>query len=297
MLKNAELQEHINMLTQGAYDLHVHPAPSHVHRIVDDIELYQQAAEKKMGGIVLKCHYEPTGARAQLVNKHYGNGSTKAIGAITLNWPVGGLNPYAIESACRLGAKYIWMPTRDAWHSLEYGNMIGDFFDRPGIKVTDDNDKLLPQVCEILEIARENGVPVATGHISLNEAIVLCKEGTKMGAHMILTHPEWSRTKVPLDIQISLAKAGTWIEKLWLNIAEKDSTEEYLFHTIREIGPEHIILGTDCGKDVSDHEKTALPFPTDAYQDMIGMLISNGFSDTEIRTMSTENAKRIIRNL
>ena len=59
--------------------------------------------------------------------------TAKALGALVLNWPVGGLNVYAVEEAVKAGAKIIWMPTRDAANSLDFGNMEGDFFNRPGI--------------------------------------------------------------------------------------------------------------------------------------------------------------------
>lgn len=289
-----EMQAHIDFLLEGAYDLHVHPAPSHVRRTIDDIELYQKAAEAKMGGVILKCHYEPTGARAQLVNRNFKQGGTIAIGSITLNWPVGGLNPYAVESACQMGAKYIWMPTRDALHSLKFGNMIGDFFSRPGICILDQQGKLLPAIGEILEIAREHKVPVATGHISLEEALALCHEGARMGNQMVLTHPDWSRTKVPVETQRELAGRGVWIEKIWLNIAENDVSAEEMFHSMREVGPEHILIGTDSGKDVTDQTKTPLPLPIDAYRDMLSRLIENGFSDEEIRLMCAKNPAQIL---
>lgn len=293
-MEHDHFQAHIAELMEGAYDLHIHSAPSHVRRLIDDIDLYRNAAAAGMGGVLLKCHYEATGARAQLVNTHYKEGDTLAIGAITLNWPVGGLNPYAVESSCRLGAKYIWMPTRDAGHSLAFGDMIGDFFQRPGIRVLDENGRLVPAVVEILEIAREKNVPVATGHISLQESIVLCREGAKMGNKMVLTHPEWSRTKVPLEIQQDLAKQGVWIEKAWLNIAEKDTAEEYLFHTIRALGPEHVFIVTDSGKAITDHEKTSMPLPDACYRDMLSRLVRAGFSDSEIRTMSRTNPEYLI---
>lgn len=281
-------------LIVGAYDLHIHSAPSHIKRAMDDAAVYQHAAACRMGGVMIKCHYAPTGARAILVNNHFKQGDTVSIGSITLNWPVGGLNPYAVESACRLGARYIWMPTRDAWHSLSYGNMIGDFFQRPGIRLLDERGKLIPAVLDILDIAREKGVPVATGHISLEEAEVLCTEGVKLGNKMILTHPEWSRTTIPLELQISLARSGVWIEKVWLNIVEQDTTEEYLFHTIREIGPEHILIGTDSGKDVSDHGGAPLLPPVEAYADMLGRLVRAGFDDSAIRGMCRDVPRYLV---
>lgn len=279
--------ERIESLTAGAYDLHIHPSPSHVERLLDDIQVYQAAAAHRMGGVVLKCHYEPTGARAQLVNRHFKMGETQAIGSVVLNWPTGGLNPYCVESACRMGARMIWMPTRDSKRSLSFGDMPGDFFQRPGITVLDEAGKLLPSVYEIFEIARRYDVPVCTGHLGMEESVLLCREGRSLGNKMVLTHPEWSRTTVPLQVQKELAEKGVFIEKCWLNIAEKDTTEEYMFHTVRELGCHCVFITTDTGK-------TTAPPPLEGYQDMLGRLLNNGFSEEEIRVMSRENPLRLI---
>ena len=56
-------------LLQGSYDLHIHPIPSHVPRLLDDFEVLAQAEEAGMAGVLLKNHYEPTGARAILANR------------------------------------------------------------------------------------------------------------------------------------------------------------------------------------------------------------------------------------
>lgn len=114
-------------LLQGSYDLHIHPIPSHVPRLLDDFEVLAQAEEAGMAGVLLKNHYEPTGARAILANRRGEGFRAKAYGAAVLNWPLGGLNPYAVHSALKMGAHVIFMPTRDAANCLFHGDMPGDF--------------------------------------------------------------------------------------------------------------------------------------------------------------------------
>ena len=94
-------------LLQGSYDLHIHPIPSHVPRLLDDFEVLAQAEEAGMAGVLLKNHYEPTGARAILANRRGEGFRAKAYGAAVLNWPLGGLNPYAVHSALKMGAHVI----------------------------------------------------------------------------------------------------------------------------------------------------------------------------------------------
>ena len=70
----------------------------------DDYGLLEEAGRAGMAGIMLKSHYESTIARAILANIHCAS-CTKAYGGPVLNWPVGGLNPYAVENAMKRGCR------------------------------------------------------------------------------------------------------------------------------------------------------------------------------------------------
>src|SRR4249920_2967496 len=97
---------------QGAYDLQIHVGPDVIGRRIDDIDCAKEFLQHGMKGFVLKSHYVPTGERAQVVTKAVPG--IRAMGAITLNHSVGGLNPVAVELAGRSGTKIVWMPTVDA---------------------------------------------------------------------------------------------------------------------------------------------------------------------------------------
>ena len=279
-------KDKIRELLIGAYDLHTHPNPSHVKRDLNDFQLLEEASNVGMGGVMIKNHYEPTGARAFLMNS-CGKYRTKAYGGVALNWPVGGLNPYAVESALNLGSSLVWMPTRDSYNSLIYGDMEGDFFKRPGIKILDENDRLLPVVHDIFDVVLKYNGCLATGHISPEESVILCREGRKKKVKMILTHPEWERTVVSKDIQKELSKIGVKIEKCWYNIMEKNCTEGYMMGTIKDIGTEHIYLSTDRGQ-------VGRPHPAEEMGNFIEMLIKNGFTDKEIRNLTINVAMELL---
>ena len=151
-------EKEIAYLMQGAYDLHMHAAPSPFHRVLDDYGLLEEAGRAGMAGIMLKSHYESTIARAILANIHCAS-CTKAYGGLVLNWPVGGLNPYAVENAMKRGCRIVWMPTRDAKNSLCSGNMPGDFFDRSGISILTETGELRAEVLKILRIVYKINVP------------------------------------------------------------------------------------------------------------------------------------------
>ena len=264
-------------LLKGGYDFHTHSDPSHLKRSLDDFELLEQASAAGMAGTVVKNHYESTAARAALLNKR-GIYSAHAYGGLVLNWPSGGLNPYAAESALKLGATFIWLPTRDAENCLTHGNMTGDFFQRPGISILDKSGALLPVVYEILEIVRSYHAVFATGHVSTAEAVAACHAARAMDIKTVLTHPEWERTKIPGEIQAQLAAEGVFIEKDWANLADGNCTGETMISNIRAAGCEHVFLATDRGQIGKER-------PVEGMLRFIMFLLEHGFTGEEIRTM------------
>ena len=271
-------REQVEELLCGAYDLHVHPAPSAFSRALDDWELMQEADEAGMAGVLIKSHYGCTAARAATVNRKSGC-RAKAYGGLALNWPTGGLNPYAVENCLHEGGILIWMPTRDAGHCLEFGPMPGDFFSRPGITILDGEGKMLPQVYEIMDIVKKYGAYLGTGHLSRQESVRLCRLGRERGVNMILTHPEWSRTRIDGATQAELASMGVVIEKNWVNLAEGTVTAEEMAANIRLSGVEHTYIATDRGQKGFEHPARAMAL-------FMETLLGCGFSEKEIITMS-----------
>lgn len=273
-------------LLKGAYDLHAHSAPSHINRSVDDYNLVRQAQKKGMAGIMIKNHYECTAGRAEAIN-HSGLFGTKAYGGLVLNWTAGGLNPYAVHSAVTLGAKFIWLPTRDADNCLHFGDMPGDFFKRPGILITDEYGNLRKEIYEIFDLIRSHSAVLATGHIGLKEAVLVCREGRKNGVKMVLTHPEWKRTVIPSYIQKDLAEIGVKIEKNWANLDDGDCTLGEMTQNIRAAGVSNVFLATDrgqAGKDV----------PVEGMKKFLYALLKNGFSTQELKDMVQKVPEELI---
>src|SRR5512136_706328 len=96
----------------GIYDMHIHSAPDIAPRKTDDLELVKAAAAAGMGGIMIKSHLGSSVERAYLVNQVVPD--IRVFGGLVLNFPVGGLNPFAVDSYVRMGAKEVWMPTLSA---------------------------------------------------------------------------------------------------------------------------------------------------------------------------------------
>lgn len=99
-----------------------------------------------------------------------------------------------------------------------------------------------------------------------------------MGVRTVLTHPEWERTVVPGEIQAQLAGLGVVVEKDWINIADGVCPVEVMMRNIRQVGCEHVFIATDRGQKAKET-------PREGMLHFIELLIEQGFSDREIKTM------------
>ena len=105
-------------LLTGVCDMHIHSFPDVAPRKDNDIGIAKAASAAGMGGIMLKAHQGSTVERAHLVQQMVDQ--IRVFGGVVLNYPMGGINPNAVDVYVRLGAKEIWMPTLSAGHMIHY---------------------------------------------------------------------------------------------------------------------------------------------------------------------------------
>lgn len=278
--------EKARALIQGAYDLHTHSSPSHFPRALDDFALLREADEFGLAGVMLKNHYEPTAGRAALANLR-GETGTKAFGGVALNLPVGGINPYAVEACLRLGGRMVWMPTFDAAHFMGGGHFYQELFKRPGLSVFDDEGALIPAVYEIFEIVKKHDVFLATGHLSAAESLALCKAGGKEKVKMILTHPDFKRTFIPLEVQEEIAGLGALVEKAWYNVCIGDISPASFASSIKRLGSHRAFLVTDRGQAGDES-------PPKAFLRAITSLLENGIAEDGIDNLVRKVPRAIV---
>lgn len=272
--------ERAKSLLAGAYDLHVHTGLDYRPRSVDDIELLREAAQYRMAGVIIKNHYEPTQARAYLANKYAGV-DTVAYGSITLNNTVGGLNVYAVENALRQGAKMVWMPTMDSNLAAEL--KLGQQFDvRKGISLFDGEGGLRKEVLEILELVKQYDVYIASGHLDQRETLAFCDAALAAKAKVIMTHPDWAKSRIPVPIQREYADKGVLIEKVFWYL---DPDE--MCRTIREVGFGRVFVVTDRGQM---GQKT----PTAAMLEYVEDMLDFGMTEKEIHSLIVDVPERVL---
>lgn len=286
---NSKNRDDVLKIVDGSYDLHIHPDPDAMRREFDDYKLVQDLDSVNMAGAIIKHHGESTCARATIANQYY-NGKAKLYGSLTLNNAVGGLNPAAIENAVKMGVKLVWMPTKDAVHEQL-------FLEKPHkdpITILNEDGSLKPVVYEILKLIKENDLILATGHLDVQEICALCKEARRRDIKTVLTHPEYSRSIVPAEIQIELSKIGVIIEKMWLLVegslsdellAERPDftqfSQDYVFDSMRKIGAKNILLSSDGG--ILGH-----PLPSQIMCDFVAVLLDKGFAPRDVEIMACD---------
>ncbi len=305
----------------GVFDMHVHTAPDIAPRKTDDLELAKAAAEAGMGGFLLKSHLGSTVERAYLINRMVPN--IRVFGGLVLNFPIGGLNPFAVDSYVRLGAKEVWMPTLSAEYTLTYQRAHVPLEDRiafnkahggdsippsmkvqpgdpwpwsrngRGISIFDETGKIASEVWTILEILAPKDVILGTGHLSVPETHALVDAAREKGVKRILaTHPEYM---APLSVedQHVLAKKGVFFERLFVITTESSKAVggplplEVIVKNIRTIGVESTVLGTDFGQAKNIH-------PVLAMQEYLQRLRQAGFKENEIESMTINTPKALL---
>lgn len=290
-------------LIKGAYDLHVHSAPDVLPRKMDDIEMAKRIKESGMAGYAIKSHYFCTSERAEMVNRLYPD--CDAVGTITLNSSVGGINPTAVEMAARSGAKLVWFPTCDSAHEIAHvfdGNpnkklpywaqiiiqMKDAGIQAPVINILEEDGTLKKPVLDVLDIIARYDMILATGHVSHEEAFALVSEAKNRGVKkIVVTHVDFPTTYYTVEEQKRFVEMGAVMEHCYTTWATGKVEFEVTKEMIREIGPANCILATDLG------QKTAL-YPDEGLLEFAKRLYDDGFTAEEIRTMTVDNPRALL---
>jgi len=293
----------MNNLIKGAYDLHIHSAPDVLPRKMDDIEMAQRIIESGMAGYAIKSHYFCTAERAQLINKMYPQ--CEAIGAITLNSSVGGINPTAVEMAARAGTKIVWFPTCDSEYELSHvftgdpnkklpywaqiiTQLQAEGISIPTITLLDDNKELKEEVYKVLNVIAKYNMILATSHSSHKETFALVKAAHEKNVkNIIVTHVDFPTTFYTIDEQIELAGYGAYMEHCYTTFATGKIDFAETVAQIRALGADKVILSTDLG------QKTSV-YPDEGLAEFAEKLLENGFTEAEIHKMVVTNPRKLL---
>lgn len=269
---------------RGVIDMHLHCAPDVEPRLADDIETTRAAAEAGMRAIVFKSHVTQTADRATIAKRVVGN--IRVFGGVTLNYPVGGLNPAAVEVALGLGAKEIWMPTKESAHERAYrGQKL------PGLSIFNERGEIVPVVYEIIDLIREADVILGTGHLSIEETIVLVRLARERGVRKVLvTHPEAYFFQMPVAVQSELAALGAYFERCFVfttQLAGATVSVADIAQQIKTVGVESTVLSSDLGQPQN-------PSPVDGMREYLAGLAAAVLSRRDLELVSQETPAELL---
>ena len=283
--------ERMWQLLRGSYDIHQHSGPSATtERLFDELDLAIQGCYIGQGGIVFKNHDTPTTRSVILVQKvvnqwaeEHNKKKIELFGGVVLNNTVGGLNPEAIVAAYRLGGKYVWLPNLDSNH---HRKVTGEG-EGKGIDLIDGDDNITPKMKEVLELIAEGDMILGVGHQSTRERLMVVREAVKMGVQRIeINHVNYPMTWLTPEQCKQFADMGAYIGIYAMDMGNFYTMDEVI-PIYKAVGPERIVLGSDCGH-------VGLPFALDGLRRLILEFLLRGTPDEHVKLMCQLNGYNLL---
>ena len=269
---------------QGVIDMHVHSNPDIRHRAYDDFELMEAGIRVGARAIVIKTHQGTTVDRAFLCNRHneiihQGDNDFTMFGSVTMNRQMGGINPWAVESGLKLGAKVIWLPTQSARN-----NMLKQNQDPSDCVEVVQGGKVVPELLTIFRLVKDYDVVLGTGHVSPEECFRVVEAARDAGVKkLVVTHPEWWMMGMSLEDQVRIVKdydvilehcfaqpmgGGKYKSNLPMNL-----------EAVKACGYKNVMVSTDGGQVENPNWEIAL-------EQYMQYLSDHGVGEDELRYMT-----------
>lgn len=278
---------------KGVCDMHVHTNPDLRLRAYSDLELADAAVRVGARAIVIKSHLGFTVNRAAIANEYvkrvYGEDTGFTMyGGVVMNKVVGGVNPVAVETALKMGAKEVWLPTQSAKRHLEMmGKNPAD-----GIELVRDG-KVIPELLDVFRLVKDYDVALGTAHVSPEEAFVVVEAAKDAGINkIIITHPEWWVVDMSIEDQVRLVKDyDVILERCYAqnmrgsNYKGEIPANGYIknlesnLEIIKTVGCEHVMVDTDGGQTENPHWELAL-------EEYMQYLVDNGIPEEQVYHMT-----------
>jgi hypothetical protein len=279
----------------GAFDLHVHCAPSFFERWGEGAELAHACEQAGMAGVLLKAHEGSTVAQAAVLDRL--SPTLRVLGGVVLNRYVGGLNPAAAEAALRLGGRCVWFPTIDAQaHARAFGStgvfpsQRGGIESPTGIRLLDDKGRVVDEALEVLALAAEHDALVATGHLDGGEIAALLPEARRAGVRRFLVqHPFFTVPGLRAQELEPLVARGAVVELTYLNVSPRwrTSTVEEAAEALIRLGGDHVTVASDAGQAHN-------PPPPEALRNFAQGLHDAGVGSGELRKALRDTPLRLV---
>lgn len=285
-------------LLRGAFDLHVHGQPDLSEGLPnrgDDTEVARLAQAYGMSGWVLKSHLWATMDRARAVRRATG---FEVYGSITLNPPVGGVEPSVVELAAAHGARVVFLPTWGAAADAARGGYITtllrrvspafvDYHARTAVALCTPGGALSGRTREVIDACHALGLALATGHASLAESRAVAGYCAEIGQRVLVTHP-LHYVKDPAELR-EFVELGAYVEFAAAPLVHPDAhlSVRDVHEALTAIGPERAVLTTDV------FSRWVPPEP-ECLRMFVEQLAYLGWTAAQLRTMVATNPREFL---
>lgn len=281
---------------RGAVDLHCHSGPSPFPRELTHVEAAEDGDRLEMRAILVKSHHHITVMDLLAMRDGLAKVGTRAFGGIALNSQVGGINPYAVAMALRMGGRAVWFPTFSSGRHIAC-HPEGDGFPTTAVPVpstqvdfTDAAGELIPEVYEVLDYVIEAGALLSGGHNTPELITQLFTAARERGVRrMVINHPNFVIGADP-DQCRELVGLGAYVEHEW-GMYDPEGYRKWdprqLMDWIEKIGPEHTVLASDLGQ-------AGRPRPVDALLRVAAALLDLGLPERDLQRMVRDNPSYLL---
>jgi hypothetical protein len=188
------------------------------------------------------------------------------------------------------------MPTIDAgYHAEKHGGTGG--YDAQqggrggeGIWVLDREDKLKPEVVEVLELVARHDAILGTCHLSPREIVALVRAARELRIQkVVVTHPFFKVPSLDLPTLEEIVRLGGMPEFGYCTIspAWQYASPDKVVQAIKLVGASRCMLVSDTGQRHN-------PLPSEALRIFAQTLFERGIAEEDIYTMIRHNPNNLL---
>ncbi|GAA0419704.1 hypothetical protein Acor_29530 [Acrocarpospora corrugata] len=286
-------------LLVGAVDLHQHPGPSPFPRRMTILDAARDAAGAGFKAIVAKSHHHSMVTDILALGPAGLDDLPIAVrGGVALNRSVGGLNPYAVELALRMGGRVVWFPTLSSAAHIQHHAAHDTGFPTPTVALRADtvitilgeDGEVLPEVRDILSVIAAERAVLTCGHLGVAETSKLIGAARQEGVDRILVNHPCFVVGASTEQAAEWARQGAHIEHclvMYFGRPERRRDLGELLAFIKAAGPAQTVLSSDSGQKTN-------PLPVTLFRRGARGLLDAGLPEDDIRRMLGANAGALL---
>jgi len=308
----------IDKLMDGMIDIHVHGAPAGgwLAGRPTVVHTTMEASYEKVHALVFKDHNTMSNNFAQMVNESFDIikqekaaqdeefTPTKLYGGIVLNYPVGGLNPAAVDTCLGYGdCVEVWLPSTSSRYQLDAIAAEKGVTNNTGVYVS-ENGTLLPEMKKILDMMADYNnnsmgkrVALSACHVSNAEKFDVLHyiKDRDMDIDVVIDHITQELTIASEEECLEMMDLGAYLEFAetscvpWTGMQDWIINFDYSFNLIKNLiakkGTDHLVLCSDSGQP--SHEFVP------GWRSFFKTLLAQGVAFDDIRTMSVDIPRKL----